>query len=157
MSRVICPGPIAIQGRSGQRATFFVFGGSLEARDENANEKVYSLRSSAPVLELTSEKSTTADQLTAEVEALWARLQISWNLDDEAFWRQLTKIDSFRLFVATIQTVLDHDKQIPDLHTSQQRQALHHALQQEKSWLQETGRWPEPAPSLAEFGQQIIN
>jgi hypothetical protein len=153
MSRVICPGSLTIQDWNGQRATFFVFGGSMEALDVSPDEKVYSIRSPAPVLELTAAESTIADQLAIEVEALWAELQISWGMDDEAFWRQLTRIDSFRLFVAISQAILNHYEQMPDLYTSQNRQALYHALQLEKSWLQQAGQWPDPVPSLDELRQ----
>ncbi len=151
MSRVVCPGPITIQDRDGQRATFFTFGGSMEARDETPNEKVYSLRSSAPVLELTSTKTTPANQLASEVEALWAELQMSWGMEDEKFWRKLTKTRPFHLYVATLQAILDHYEQITDLHTSPQQQALHHALLLEKSWLEGTDQWPESPPKLADL------
>lgn len=154
MSRVVCPGLITIRDQNGEEARFFIFGGSLEARDEAPGEKVYSMRSSAPVLELTAEKTTAADQLAAEVEVLWARLQASWEMDDEAFWHHLTKIYPFHLFVASLQDILDRLEQMPDLHTSQQRQALYHGLKHEKSWLQETGQWPEPVPTLADLRKQ---
>lgn len=154
MSRVICPGSVTIQDLNGQRATFFVFGGSMEALDASPNEKVYSIRSPAPILALMAAESTTANQLAIEAEALFAELQISWEMDDETFWRQLTRIDSFRLFVAVSQAILNHYEQMPDLHTSQYRQALYHALQLEKSWLQQAGQWPDPVPSLDELRQQ---
>ncbi|MCA9936028.1 MAG: hypothetical protein H6662_01810 [Ardenticatenaceae bacterium] len=149
MSRIICPGVISVQAQNGERATFFVFGGSLEARDESPGEKVYSLRSSAPVLNL-STTNTTADRLAAEVEALWAKLQSSWAMSDEAFWHQLTKVYPFRLFVATIQTILNQYEQTPELHTGQQ-QELYYGLLHEKTWLQETGQWPEPVPTLEDL------
>jgi hypothetical protein len=149
MSRIVCPSTIAIQDRAGQRATFFAFGGSLEAHDESANEKVYTLRSTAPVLELTAGKITPANQFTNEVEALWAELQMSWELDDENFWRQLTKVHPFHLYAASLQAVLDHYEQVSNLHSSPQRQSLRHTLQLEKSWLQDAGQWPEPTPTLA--------
>lgn len=151
MSRIVCPGLITVRDQSGEEARFFVFGGSLEARDESPGEKVYSLRSSAPVLKLTSEKTTTADQLTSEVEALWARLQASWGMGDEAFWHHLTKVYPFRLFVASLQDVLNQYEAMPD--TSLQQQALRHGLRHEKAWLQETGQWPEPTPTLADLRQ----
>jgi hypothetical protein len=151
MSRIVCPGPITIQDRSGQRATFFVFGGTLEAHDEVPHEKVYTLHSTAPVLELTTVENTPADQFTNEVEALWAELQISWDMDDETFWRRLTKVHPFHLYAASLQAVLDHYEQVSNLHASSNRQSLRHALQLEKSWLQGVGQWPEPTPTLAEL------
>lgn len=154
MSRVICPGPITIQDWIGQRATFFVFGGSMDELDVSPSEKVYSLRSSAPILELTAAETTLANQLATEVEVLWAELQMSWGMNDEAFWHQLTRFDPVRLFVASSQAILNHYEQMPDLHTNQQRQALYHALQYEKSWLQQAGQWPELAPSMAELRQR---
>ncbi|MCB9419927.1 MAG: hypothetical protein H6667_08990 [Ardenticatenaceae bacterium] len=149
LSRIVCPSTITIQDRGGQRATFFVFGGSLEAHDETANEKVYMLRSTAPVLELTTGQITHANQFATEVEALWAELQMSWGMDDEIFWRHLTKVHPFHLYAASLQAVLNHYDQVPDLHTSPHQQALRHTLQLEKTWLQEAGQWPNPTPVLA--------
>jgi hypothetical protein len=148
MSRIVCPGSIAIQDRAGQRATFFVFGGSLEVHDETPNEKVYTLHSTAPVLELSAGKTTPINQFADEVDALWAKLQISWGLEDKNFWRQLTKIHPFHLYAISLQAVLDHYEQVSSLHTSPQQQTLHHILQSEKSWLQRTNQWLDPTPSL---------
>jgi len=154
MSRVVCPGPLTIQDRAGKRATFFVFGGSLEAHDETPNERVYSLRSSAPVLELTAVGSTPANLLATETEVLWAELQADWGIDDEAFGRQLTRTDPFHLFVATLQAILDRYEHLSDSHTLQQQQTLYHALQHEKTWLQQTSQWPDPVPTLAALRKQ---
>lgn len=151
LSRIVCPSTITVQDRGGQRATFFVFGGSLEAHDETTNEKVYTLRSTAPVLELTAGQITPANQFANEVEALWAEMQMSWGMDDEIFWRHLTKVHPFHLYAASLQAVLDHYEQVSSLHTSAQQQALHHVLQTEKSWLQDAGQWPEVTPKLADL------
>jgi len=149
MSRIVCPSTIIIQDRGGQRATFFVFGGSLEAHDETANEKVYELYSTAPVLELTASKTTPVNQFANEVEALWAELKISWGMDDEFFWRQLTKANPFQLYAASLQAILEHYDKVSSLHTSLQQQTLHRVLQSEKSWLQKAGEWPKPSLTLA--------
>ena len=151
MSRVVCPGLITIRDQAGQEARFFVFGGSLEARDEAPGEKVYSLRSSAPVLELTSEKTTVTDQLALQMETLFARLRETWNMDDEVFWHHLTKVYPFHLFVASAQEMLTRYEGQPELHAHPLQQALYHALKHEKSWLQETGQWPDPVPTLADL------
>ncbi len=151
MSRIVCPSTITIQDQNGQRATFFAFGGSLEAHDETANEKVYTLHSTAPVLELTAGKTTAVNQFANEVEALWAELQMSWGMDDEKFWRHLTKVQPFRLYVASLQAILDHYDKVSSLHASPQQQSLRHMLQSEKSWLQEAGQWPDPTPTLADL------
>ena len=151
MSRVVCPGLITIHSSKGEEAKFFVFGGSLEAHDEAPGEKVYSLRSSAPVLELTSQKTTAADQMASEVEAVWGRLQASWGMGEEAFWHYLTKVHPYRLFVATLQTLLDQYERKSELHYSSLQQTLLHSLKQEKAWLQANDQWPQPVPALADL------
>jgi hypothetical protein len=151
LSRIVCPSTITIHDRAGQRATFFVFGGSLEAHDETTNEKVYTLHSTAPVLELTNDQTTPANQFANEVEALWAELQMSWGLDDEKFWRQLTKAHPFHLYAASLQAILNHYDKVSNLHASPQKQSLRHVLQSEKSWLQEAGQWPDPMPTLTDL------
>lgn len=151
MSRIVCPGRITIQDRAGQHFSFFVFGGSLEAHDETPNEKVYTLHSTAPVLELTAWKITLANQFANEVEARWAELQMSWGLDDENFWRQLAKVRPFLLYAASLQAVLTRYEQGSNMHASPKRQSVRHALQREKSWLQDVGQWPVPTPTLAEL------
>ncbi|MCA9944254.1 MAG: hypothetical protein KC449_12280 [Anaerolineales bacterium] len=151
MSRVVCPGRIIIRNQNGEEARFFIFGGSLEARDEAPGEKVYSLRSSAPVLEVTTGKTTAADLLASEVEAVLARLQASWGMGDEAFWHHLTKLYPFQLFVTLLQEILARYETESELQTDEQWQALVHALKHEKSWLIETGQWPEKTSTLADL------
>lgn len=154
MSRVVCPGLITIQDQTGQEARFFVFGGSLEARDEAPGEKVYSLRSSAPVLELSSAKATVADQLALEMETLLARLRETWNMDEEIFWHHLTKVYPFHLFVASLQDILGRYEARADMANRPLPQALWHALKHEKTWLQESSQWPDPLPTLADLKQR---
>lgn len=151
LSRIACPGKITIQDRAGQHFSFFVFGGSLEAHDETPDEKVYTLHSTAPILELTARKTTSANQFANQVEALWAELQMSWGMVDEAFWRQLTKVHPFHLYVATLEAILNQYERVSNLHASPKRQSLRYALQLEKSWLLTAGQWPEPTPKLAEL------
>jgi hypothetical protein len=148
MSRIVCPGKITIQDQAGQHFSFFVFGGSLEAHDETPDEKVYTLHSTAPILELTARKTTSANLFANEVEALWAELQMSWGLNDENFWRQLTKVHPFHLYAASLTAVLNRYDQASSLNPSLRWQALRNALQLEQSWLQSVGQWPEPTPTL---------
>lgn len=151
MSRVICPGFVTVCDQNGKKAVFFSFGGSLEAQDEAPGEKVYALRSSAPVLELTDDKVTVADQMVYEVEALWAKLKAVWGLSDERFWRYLTRIHPFQLYVTSVQAVLDCYHSISILDISEAQQALYYRLRHEKAWLQAAEQWPPVDLALAEL------
>ena len=61
------------------------------------------------------------------------------------------KVYPFHLFVASAQEMLTRYEGQPELHAHPLQQALYHALKHEKSWLQETGQWPDPVPTLADL------
>ncbi|MBU0703167.1 MAG: hypothetical protein KKC18_04805, partial [Chloroflexi bacterium] len=53
----VCPGAVTLEDRLGKQVEFFTFGGSLEMTS-GSGEVDYSLRSPAPVLELTAPEET---------------------------------------------------------------------------------------------------
>ena len=144
----VCPGEVMLRDRTDKRANFFVFGGSLEAVSV-PGETVYSLRSPAPILQLTDDPETVPDQLASETQALIGELQVRWEADDEGFARRLAQVDPLQFYVATLDSILAHYERA---HTLQE--AFHEfylALRKERGWLMERGRWPTTLPTLEEL------
>jgi len=144
----VCPGKVVLRDRMDKRVDFFVFGGSLEAVSV-PGETVYSLRSPAPILELTGDLESVPDQLASETEALISELQARWGLDEEGFARRLAQVDPLQFYLATLEAILARYEQD---HTLQE--AFHEfylALHNEKRWLTERGQWPATLPRLEEL------
>lgn len=144
----VCLGRIILTDRLGEHQEFFSFGGSL-AMNSGPEEKVYSLTSPAPILNLTEESETIPDQLAAEAEALAARIEAEWIPDDVGFSCRLAELGPLRLYLATVQSTLaayDHD------HAFQQAYgALCDALRQEKARLAAEGLWPDQPYGLEDL------
>jgi hypothetical protein len=144
----VCLGEVMLRDRADKRANFFVFGGSLEAVSV-PGETVYSLRSPAPMLQLTDDPETVPDQFTSETEALIGELQVGWGSDEEGFARRLAQVDPLQFYMATLNSILAHYERA---HTLQE--AFHEfylALRKERGWLMERGRWPATLPTLEEL------
>jgi len=69
-------------------------------------EMVYSLRSPAPVLELTAQEETVSDQLAAETEELLGRIEVKWGKDENGFNRRLAKVDALQFYLSTLASIL---------------------------------------------------
>jgi hypothetical protein len=140
-----CPGEVILRDRTDKRANFFVFGGSLEAVSV-PSETVYSLRSPAPILQLTDDPETVPDQLASETQALIGELQVRWGSDEEGFARRLAQVDPLQFYVATLETILAHYEQD---HTLQETfHEFYLALRNGKGRLMERGQWPTTPPRL---------
>jgi hypothetical protein len=87
----VCPGAVTLEDRSGKQVDFFTFGGALETTS-GPGEIVYSLRSPAPVLELTTPEETVPDQLAIETEELLGRIGVKWGEDEEGFNQRLAEV-----------------------------------------------------------------
>jgi hypothetical protein len=144
-----CPGEVILRDRTDKRANFFVFGGSLEAVAV-PGETVYSLRSPAPILQLTDDPESVPGQLASETEALIGELRVRWGSDEKGFNRRLAQVDPFQFYLATLQAILARYER--DHHTLEE--AFHEfylALRGEKGWLVERGKWPATPPRLEEL------
>ena len=142
----VCPGIVTLQDRSGKQVEFFTFGGSLEVTLE-PEKMVYSLRSPAPVLELTAPKETVPDQLAAETEELLGRIEVKWGTDEKGFSQRLAEVDSLQFYLATLGSILHHYEQAHILEETYHE--LFAALQREREWLVEKHLWPAK-PSVLE-------
>jgi hypothetical protein len=144
-----CPGEVILRDRTDKRVNFFIFGGSLEAVSV-PGETAYSLRSPAPILQLTDDPESVPDQLASETEALIGELRVRWGSDEKGFDRRLAQVDPFQFYLATLQAILSRYER--DHHTLEE--AFHEfylALRHEKGRLMERGQWPATLPTLGEL------
>lgn len=144
----VCPGRVVLRDRSDKRVGFFVFGGSLEAVSI-PGETVYSLRSLAPVLQITEGLQSIPDQLAFETEELIGEAQGKWGLNDKGFARRLAQVDPFQLYLAVLNSILARYEQDHALQETFHR--LHLALHSEKRWLMERGEWLATPPTMEEL------
>jgi len=147
-SRHVCPGDVVLYDRLDKRERFFVFGASLDAVS-TPGERVYSLHSPAPILDVTDRLESFPDQLAFEVEAMLAEFQASWGLDDEGFTRQLAHLDPFQFYLASLDAIMRRHKQNPALRNS--HSGFYHQLKVEQEWLAYTEQWPATLPKLADL------
>jgi hypothetical protein len=135
----VCPGTVTLEDRLGKQVEFFTFGGSLEMT-LGSGEVVYSLRSPAPVLDLTMPEETVPDQLASETEELLGRIGAKWEEDEGGFSQRLAEVDSLQFYLAALGSILHHYQQAHVLEES------HHefiaVLRREREWLIEKSLWP---------------
>jgi len=138
-SRNIGPGQVTLRDRTDNRVKFFTFGGLLEAVSV-PGETVYSLRSPAPILDLNGSLESVADQLAFETEAMIAKQDARWGLNERGFLRRLAEADPFEFYLATLYSILQHYEQYSALRMSFRH--FYAALLREKKWLLEADQWP---------------
>lgn len=145
----VCPGEVMLRDRTDKRANFFAFGGSLEAVSV-PGETVYSLRSPAPILQLTDDPESVPDQLASETEALISELQVGWGSDEAGFARRLAQVEPFQFYLTTLQAILARYER--DHHVLQETfHKFYLALRNEKRRLVDRGQWPATLPILGEL------
>jgi hypothetical protein len=136
----VCPGTVTLKERSGKQVEFYTYGGSLEMTS-GSGEVVYSLRSPAPVLELTAHEETIPDQLAAETEELLARIEVGWGTDEKGFSRRLAEIEPLQFYLAALASITNHYEQVHILEEAYHGFAG--ALRREREWLVERHLWPD--------------
>jgi hypothetical protein len=144
----VCPGMITLQDRSGKQVEFFAFGGSLEMTS-GVEEMIYSLRSPAPVLELTAHEETASDQLAAETEELLAKIEVKWGKDEKGFNRRLAEVDALQFYLSTLASILHRYEQVHILETA--HHDLFTTLRREREWLVEKHLWPDKPLALEDL------
>ena len=135
----VCPGLVTLTDRSQTRVDFFTSGGSLEPASE-PDETVYTLTSAAPILLLSDEKDTIADQVAAEAEALLARIAAHWEPDKNGLSRRIAAIDPLLFHSSMVCSVLTHYEQQGSLQAAFHE--LYLALRDERQWLVDAHQWP---------------
>lgn len=147
-TRRLCPGIVSLHDRSGRRVDFFAFGGSVEPSSP-ADQTVVVLRSPAPVLELTAQKETVADQLADETELLMAEAEAKWGPDEAGFERRLAGVGPLEFYLAVLHTILGRYQ--PDDILCTAYHDLCAALEQEKEWLVAERFWPAKPRQVEEL------
>jgi len=147
-SRHLCPGRVVLRDRMDKQVEFFAFGGSLEAASV-PGETVYSLRSPAPILEITNRLESIPDQLASETEVMIGELQARWEANDEEFARRLAQVDPLQFYLASLHSILVRYKQSSTLQRS--FPGFYVVLLEETEWLAEAGQWPVAPPRLEEL------
>lgn len=147
-SRRVHPGKLTIQERDGDRVEFFTFGGTLEA-EALPGEMVYSLRSSAPILALTMDTETAVDQLAAETQALFAKIEAQHNWREQTLLAKALVYSPEQLYLAMLTTLWRQDEATAVLRQS--HPALHHLLAAEKAWFNENDNWSDLQPTLVDL------
>lgn len=140
----VCPGTVTLEDRLGKQVEFFTFGGSLEMT-LGSGEMVYSLRSPAPVLDLTMPEETVADQLAFETEELLGRIGVKWGENERGFNQRLAEVHPFQFYVTALGSILRHYEQGHVLEEAHHKFVA--MLRREREWLIEKSLWP--AKSLA--------
>ena len=137
----ICPGPVEFLDRYEKEVEFFTFGGFVR-RIPDASALIYLFESGAPILEITPQEETIADQLTYEARVVLGRVEEQWEEQhDEEFPQRLTEIDPFSLYTAILSEILRRYRRVSTL--DQAYHALHKALRNEKQRLSASGLWPD--------------
>jgi hypothetical protein len=147
-TRHVCPGRVILSDRVDKRVYFFVFGGSLEVTF-GPGETVYTLRSPAPILEITESPESIPGQLAFETEAMIGALQARWRPDKKGFARRLAEVDPLRFYLASLHSILLRYEQSRALQES--FDDLYDALLRERGWLKKAGHWPASPPKLEEL------
>lgn len=147
-SRQVCTGRVILQDRKDKQVEFFTFGGSIESVSV-PGETMYSLRSTAPILQLTDKEKSIPDLLAAETEILIAKQEARWGADDERFGRQLAQIEPLQFYMASISSLLARSKQTSVLQ--KEIAELYTVLRKERNWLKETGQWSDRLPPLEQL------
>ena len=142
--RRVCPGPIVLIDRKGKRVPFFTFGGTLNVIF-GTGEVVCSFRSPAPILRVTEPPQDAAGHLAVEVEALMGEAHAQWGMEDEEYLERIAEVDPFRLYVASINTILARFEAHPMLQ--EENPDLYKLVRDEQRWLEETGQWPPEPPT----------
>lgn len=147
-SRRVCAGRVILRDREEKEIEFYTFGGSCESVSVSG-ETVYSLRSTAPILQLTEKGESLSDLLAGEMEILIAKQHVRWGEDDEGYGRQLAQIEPVQLYVMSISSLLVRTrreggwrKEVVEVNTM---------LLEERNWLEEVGQWPDRPPQPEEL------
>ena len=139
---------IKITDRYNKAVEFFSFGGWLE-NAKYAQETIYSLRSSAPIIFLTPHAETAADQLVSEVQVQLNALRALWGENEAGFERRLASLSPRVLYEATLRSLLlkyGHSHSLHDTFA-----AFYKMLTREAEWLKTHDGWNENGQTLEQL------
>ncbi len=139
----IYPGKLHLRDKHGEEMVFFSFGAHIDMEKDD-DKTIFSIRSKAPILELSLKNKTIANDMADEVEGMLARLEVQWQLhqaNTATFSQYIAQtFPPQHLYTTSIYTLLTYYEKEPDFHHSSLD--LYHQLEQEKLVLQENSQWP---------------
>ncbi len=136
---------IKLSDRSGKAVEFFTFGGWFEAA-EYAEETIFSLRSSAPIIFLTPQVDTPSDQLVSEVQVQLNALRAEWGAREAEFERRLAGLSPRVLYEAALRSLLEKYGHSPALQET--FAPFYRLLTREAEWLKTHNAWNDNGQSL---------
>ena len=134
----VCPGRVRLLTSQDGEWEYFCSGGEIETRLDGERLDC-SLRSSAPILPLSSERETLADQLAEEMALRIAEARAGAD-DLNDFDRRLAALEPMGFYTALLADILDDYRDKPDLRRV--FHALDAAARQERETLRGAGHWP---------------
>ncbi len=141
-------GEIKLADRYNKVAEFFTFGGWLEAA-KYAQETIYSLRSSAPIVPLTPYIDTPSEQLVSEVQVQLNMLRGQWGVREAEFEQRLGAISPRSLYEAALRSLMDKYAHSHALHDT--FAAFYKLLTREVEWLKTHDGWTENGQTLEQL------
>ncbi|MCB0019652.1 MAG: hypothetical protein KDE09_17800 [Anaerolineales bacterium] len=149
-SSTVCPGRIIIRSQQKREVTFYTFGGSLEY-ESLPGETLVSIRSAAPILELTEDLPATANRLANETEALFARIETELQVNSAQLRTRLALAGAEPVYLAILRSLLP--EAMASLHPSE----FSAMLDGEQHWYAEANRWPDEPVDLYQLLEQPVH
>lgn len=149
-SSTVCPGRIVIHSQQKREVTFYTFGGSLEY-ESLPGETLVSIRSAAPILELTEDLPATANRLANETEALFARIESELQVNSAQLRTRLALAGAEPVYLAILRSLLP--EAMAALHPSE----FSAMLDGEQHWYTEANRWPDKPVDLYQLLEQPVH
>lgn len=142
---IICPGRLYIHSKLEIEGDFFTFGARWQ-RELTAAGAVIRIESEAPLLELQRDPLAQTNQLVAEIEALWARVEAQLGLATAQMLERMLAAGAEPIYLASLHSLQTH------LATVEQVGHAHHLadlVDRELHWYRRTGRSGLYVPDLA--------
>lgn len=142
------PGRVILRDRLNKVAEAFVFGGQVEINSDEEKTRL-SLRSPAPILSLTIERSV-AVLLAEEVEILLAERRAAWAGNLHEYEHRLARTDPLSLYHACLNSLREKFRHFPPAEDGQ-NQRFYHFLVVESRVIQETHHLPVSGDTVEEL------
>jgi hypothetical protein len=143
-SRRVMAGRIIISDRVDKRVEFFCYGATIETVT-TPHEVIYTMGSTAPVLELTDRTDSTANLIAAEAESIIATWRAESGLGEEDAFTTLAGSEPLILYGLTIRALVRHYARWKGLRDG--HRLTYDTLIGERKWVQESGFWVNAIPA----------
>lgn len=142
--RHVLAGRIIVSDRVDKRVEFFTFGSSITV-ETTPHEVIYSVTSTAPILELTDDTENTANQIASEAEGVIAVCKASYAQHDDQVEAKFAVADPMALYVTALRLLIRHYERRQSLREG--HHLTYAILTEERKWLLENGQWQTAIPA----------